>query len=464
MSGLFFGLNIARNTLRAQTSVLNTTAHNIANANTPGYSRQKTVLSSVTEKPIGGIWSGGTLNVGGGAEATEIARYRFALYDQIFRNENQNLNDFIKTEELMHQVELLFDEPSDRGLSATISAFFNGWQEVASEPQNMAARQSLKSITEELTSRFQRIYLQLDTMREDINTEITAIPPLLNEITEEIASLNASIRVATGQKSPANDLKDKRDSLVDELSEYVDVKVVEQKDGTYTVLMGAHVVVELDHHSELHAVTRTVGAEANKRTVIVSDEGLEYTPYAGKVGALVKFRDNILTGIMGKLTEFTENFVEWINFEHRLGYGLDKQNNRNFFDPFKTNPYNITVSTDIRDITHIAVSGDGTVGDNTNALRIHELKNMKLIDQRYTFNEYYGALIAEVGINGREAKSGRMNEELLVRQVDNAREGIRGVSMDEEIIQMIQAQYIYQGASRIIRVLDTLLEEIIRLK
>lgn len=464
MSNLFYGINIARNTLITQSTVLNTTAHNIANSSTPGYSRQEVILSSASE--MGGqsyLRSGLLMSVGNGVEAKEIRRNRFALFDELYRKENQDFNAYTKTEELMNQVELFFDEPNDGGLSAIINDFFTGWQEASGDPQNMAARQSLKSTASELADRFHRIYSQLENMRSDIDTEITGIPAIINEITTEIADLNSSIRIAQGQNEPANDLRDKRDTLVDELSEYVDVKAIEQADGTYTVLIGNNVVVERDNQSVLRAVTRIDEMTNMKKTVILSEENMEYRPTSGKTGALIDFRDSTLGDIMDQLNTFTENLVKWVNFQHGAGYGLDGSTGRNFFDPTKTKAYNIEVSTDISDVSTIALSGDGTVGDNTNGQAINGLKDLKLIDNNYTFSEYYGSLIATVGVWGREAQAGRENEELLVSQVDNARESIKGVNMDEELIQMIQAQRIYQSASRIISVMDGLLEEILQL-
>lgn len=461
---LFYGLNISRNALNAQTAVLNVTAHNVANANTPGYSRQTVLLSSISDNSSRGMTSTGVLRIGSGVEAKTVARARFELYDQIWRKENQDYNDFVKTEELMHQIELLFDEPTDRGLSAIIDDFFNGWQEVASNPQNMAARESLKSIAEELAGRLHRINNQLDIMSRDIDTEIANIPPRLNEITSEIADLNVAIRLTEAKGTKANDLRDKRDSLVDELSEYADVKAIEQSDGTYTVIIGNRVVVERDSVSLLTAVSRNAYDVTGSKTAIVSPEGIEYVPQHGKLGALIRMRDEIITEIKDKLDTFTKSLVETVNYEHRIGYGLDGYRGRDFFDANFTKAFNIRVSTDIDDVTHIAVSSDGSTGDNGNALMINDLKNRRIIGLQFTFSEYYNTLIADIGIMARQASSGRMNEELLVTQIDNAREGIKGVSIDEELIIMMQSQRIYQGASRMIVVIDSMLESIINMK
>jgi len=463
MGNLFYGLNIAKNALNAHTAVLNITAHNIANANTPGYSRQSVLLTSIADESNRGLRMSGIMSIGSGVDAMEVQRSRFALYDEIYRQENQDLADYTKTEELMNQVEVLFDEPSDRGMSTIINDFFNAWQEAANDPQNMAARQSLKSFGEELAGRLNRTYSRLETMREDIDTEIMSIPQQINEISRAIADLNVSVRVAESQRAQSNDLRDKRDYLVDQLSEFVDVRTIEQKDGTYTVMVGSQVIVERDNQSDLTSHTRISEIDGIKKSFIYSSEGVEYESTRGKMGALIRFRDTHLANIMDKLNTFTEALVSSVNYEHKYGYGLDGSTGVNFFNPLKTNAFNIAVSDEISDVRKIAVSGDGSVGDNANAFRINAIRDNKAVDNTFSLSEYYNSMIAEIGIMAREAGTGRINEELLVTQIDNAREGIKGVSIDDELIQMIMTQRIYQSVSRIVVTLDELLQSILRI-
>jgi len=464
MGNLLYGLNIARNTLNAQSSALNVTAHNVANANTPGYSRQQVQLASLFDTGGGGIRTGALLKIGSGVEVKQVSRVRFALFDEIYRKENQDLNFNVKTEALLHQVELLFDEPSDRSLGGIMNNFFNGWLEIANAPQNMASRQSLYSITQEMTDRLKRIYNALIIMREAVDTELSAIPKQINEISAGIADLNVAIRKSEGQGGIANDLRDKLDKLLDDLSELTNVRAISQKDGTTTVLAGSTIFAEHNTYNELSTTTTLADERGLKRTTFVSEDGIEYVPQHGKLGALINFRDNILINLMEGLDKFAENIVTTINFDHRIGYGLDGVNGRNYFEPNKTKAFNIEVSRDIEDVTHIAASGDGSKGDTTNALNINELKNRRVVDGNFTIQEFYNGFIANLGVMAREAKSGRINEELLVGQIDNSRESIKGVSIDEELVYMIQTQRIYQSAARMIVVMDQLLEEVVNLK
>ncbi|MFC1541629.1 flagellar hook-associated protein FlgK [Candidatus Latescibacterota bacterium] len=462
MGNLFYGININRNTLKAQTDVLNTTAHNIANANTPGFSRQTVNLASIDDSSSSGLRMSSFIKVGSGVESTMVTRSRFELYDGIFRKVNQGLNFDQKTEELMHQVELLFDEPSDRSLGGIINDFFNGWLDISNAPQDIAARQSLHSVASEMTDRFKRIYNSLVGLREDINAEIVAIPSQINEIVREITDLNGAIFKSESQGGPANDLRDKLDLLVDELSDFASVRTVKQENGSTTVLIGNKVMAEREAFTELSTRTEVLD-DGFIRTTIVSADGLGFEPNDGKLGGLINFRDNVITVLLNDLDKLAEGIVTNINFEHRNGYGLDGLNDRDFFDPNKKYAFNFELSSDIDDVSHIGASINGARGDNANAFNINELKDKRIIDDRYSINEFYNGFIANLGVIAREAKSSRINGELLVSQMDNSRESIKGVSVDEELITMIQAQHIYQSASRLIQVLDQLIEEVLNI-
>ena len=464
MSTLFYGLNIASNALKTQSAVLNVTAHNISNAETPGYSRQTVAVESGAGATSSiGITATSAITIGNGTFANEVTRSRSKLYDDLYRTQNQELAYYDKTEDLINQVELYFDEPSERGFSQVVNDFFNGWQEVSNDPQNTAARQSLISYGEELVDRLHRLYDQLDTLRKEIDEEVATMPEYINEITTEIAELNGNIRSSENQGLEANDLRDKRDYLVDQLSEYANVKAFEQSDGSYTIIIGSQVVVDREDHAELQAVGSVDEDAGNIRTAILTEEELEILPEKGRLGALIEFRDETIDAIIDDLDTFTEALVTSVNYQHNYGYGLDGSTELNFFDPNYTKSFNIALSSDVEDVNKIAVSGDSTYGDNSNALKINAIKNLDVIQNQYTLSEYYNALVSDIGILGMSAQSGRTNEELLVSQIDNAREEIKGVSTDSELIQMITSQRIYQGASRIITVIDELLEQVVNL-
>jgi flagellar hook-associated protein 1 len=457
VSSLFSGLNIARSALAAQTQVLDVTAHNVANANTPGYTKQTVLLTSAGADG----YQGAGITIGDGVRAQLAPRTRTAMYDEIFRRETQNFSADKKTADLLNQVEAIFNEPSDQGLSAVIDQFFNGWQEAANAPQNMAARENLKVIGNELTDRLHLINSNLMDIKNSVDSEISAIPTRINQITEQIASLNTSISNFETQGETSSELRDRRDTLVDELSGLVDVRTVEQSDSSFTVMVGQIVVVEHDSQTSLQPVYAALGENNAGKLVIRSEEGNDYTPGSGELGALLTLRDNGLASVMDKMNEFASALVDGVNAQHKEGYGLDGLNGRNFFDPSKNKASNITLSDDIRNSSNIAVSGDGSKGDNSNALLMGDIKQQKLFENRYSLSDFYNSIVSDIGFMAQKAQNGRTNGELLINQIDTARQNIKGVNIDEELITMIQSQHIYQSASKLISTLDSLLQTLI---
>jgi flagellar hook-associated protein 1 FlgK len=458
MSSILNTFNIARGALMAQSNVLNTTAHNIANASTPGYSRQETQLVSLS-------LSSDSINgsVGAGVEATTVTRARSALYDIVYRQQNQNLNFNEKTEDLLSQVEAYFGEPSDTGLSSYIDKFFNSWQELANSPQSQAARQSLTSVSEQLAERITGIYNSVVSTISDVDAEIAKIPAEINNITGQIASLNTSIKLLTTQGSAPNDLIDKRDLLLDELSVYGEVRTVDKGIGMVDVYLDSTSVVQDATSVKLSTKTEASSAVGANRTVIYTPNGNEFTPKNGKLGALVTFRDQYSQEIIDGLNTFTETLVTSVNAEHSAGYGLDGITGRNFFDPEKTSAGTISLSTDIDNPEAIAASGDGTAGDNSVAFKINDIREKNTINGIYSLTDYYNGIVTDLGVKVNGATSERQNQEILIKQIDNSRENVKGVNLDEELVKMIEAQRLYQSASKMINIMDSLLEEVVNL-
>ncbi len=134
------------------------------------------------------------------------------------------------------------------------------------------------------------------------------------------------------------------------------MRAVEQDDGTYPVIIGSKVIVEHESVSDLRAVSSTADQRNIRKTVITSEDGTEYTPTQGKIGALIDFRDNVIEDIMGQFDKLAESIVKTVNFEHENGYGLDGDTGRSFFDSAHVKAFNISISDDIDDVAHIAAS------------------------------------------------------------------------------------------------------------
>jgi flagellar hook-associated protein 1 FlgK len=457
MAGLFDGLEIGKRALATHQLWLNTIGHNISNVNTPGYTRQRVAISTTfpLETPIG--------QMGTGVKADEIRSLRDLFLNQQYRQENKSLGQWTSLEKTLSQIEALFTEPNDDSLGDLLDDFWAGWSDLANNPESVAARTALKEQTNLLTTGFHRIYNHLNELRQSVDNDVVLTVQKVNELSDEIASINQQVARAELGGQNANDLRDRRDYLIDQLSEYVDVNVIEQKNNTATVMIGALTIV--DGTSSFKLGTKKMGAGLMVSSDIVwAGTSKEIKNINGQLKGLVDTRDDVIPKYLDFLDNMAEALVTNVNALHQTGYGLNGSTGLNYFDSLNTSAADIQLSATIElDVNRIAASQGGEVGDNVNALAIADLKDTVLMMRgTASINEYYVSLIGTLGVETGKAENLKENYELLVEQLENARQSVQGVSLDEEMIQMIKFQHAYDAAARVITTMDEALGTIIQ--
>jgi len=456
MSGLFDGLEVGKRALATYQLWLNTIGHNIANVNTPGYTRQRVTTTTTYphDHPVG--------QVGTGVTAVDIHHIRDLFLNQQIRQEGSALGRWTASQKTIGQIEALFAEPNADSLGDLLNQFWNSWSELSNNPESLAARNAIKEQTNLLTSAFHRLHRQVNDLRHSIDAELTQIVGNINQMTEEIASLNGEIARTELGTAKANDLRDKRDHIIEQLSQYVDVNVREQKSGAATVYFGALAVVDgttafaLDTHSQQDDDMRVsqIVWQGSKRNLKIT---------GGKIEGLTEVRDEVIPRYLAALDDIARALVENVNAAHRAGTGLEGSSGIDFFDPRYATAGNITLNLEIENnVSRIAASLSGETGDNANALAIAALKDSALMSRgTATINDYYNSLVGRLGIETGKAQSSKENYELLVAQLENARQSVQGVSLDEEMTQMIKFQHAYDAAARVITTMDQALETVI---
>lgn len=467
LSGTFFGLNTALRGLFAQQKAINTTAHNIANTNTPGYSRQQVVMETTAPFPMPSLNKpGGAGQVGTGVDVSAISRIRDLFLDSQIRKETGSLGRFEEQWEVLNQVETIFMEPTETGLSSILDEFWGAWENLSNNAENSALRTTLKEISKTVADTFNHLSSQLNTVLSDINT-ITGIRVTdINSLAEQIANLNkqiASIQMAGDQP---NDLKDQRDLLMDELASLIDFSYEENIDGTITITLnsdkGDLVLVEKDSFKQLSFDGTAISAD--DETIILVN---------GQLKGLSDARE-MVTSYLDILDTFAYNMADKINSLHKTGFGLDGSTGLAFFkiDPNKDGAAaGIYLNSEIdKDVSKIAASLKdptlaGEVGNGDNALLIYQLAR-DVFDsgdlEGTSLNNYYKDFIAKLGVEANTALRNKENQQVLVNQLTIRKEAISGVSTDEEMVNLIQYQRAYEAAARIISVYDEMLVTIIR--
>lgn len=231
MRSTFSGLELARRALESQQTALDTTGHNIANANTPGYTRQVVNLQQTVPSSIPGM--GHNISIGTGVTVQSIERARDIFVDRQYRWENTKQNFWATRQDTLNKIEGLLNEPAENSFSDDLNKFWNSWSELSKNPENLGARSVLLERAATLTDSFHHIDQQITEMQKGLDSSVRVQIDQINVYAKQIQELNFQIKRAEVGGDNPNDLRDKRDNLVDDLSQLVNVRVVESRDSTF---------------------------------------------------------------------------------------------------------------------------------------------------------------------------------------------------------------------------------------
>ena len=514
MRSTFHTIEVGKRGLLAQQTALNTAGHNITNANTEGYSRQTVHLEAARPLSYPGLLQTTAAGqLGMGVEAASITRVRDLLLDIEYRNQNTELATWKVKQETLSNIEGVVNEPSENSIATSISEFWSAWQQLSKSPStaDLSARTVVQQKAIALTETFNHISSQLNTISDNMSTRITAKVSEANNYISQVADLTQMIKRIEGLGDNANDLRDKRDLLVDQLSVLGNVQVNETPDN-YELTFGNQMVVNgmtSTPITENIATTLTKGEIAGyvqSRDVHVAEYTKQLNIMAntlatGKVEVTIPAGSVLPTGVTipgatvdasGKVTTDVKYTVNGLNGLHKLGYTLGEPT-RSGGDFFVTSDNtvtitaaNIRVNSDIlNDLKNIAASmrtetvtnPDGTTqnkvlqGNGDMALIIAGLAERKMnfdptgtngaITTDGTFNGYLQSVIAQLGMDSEHATKMVNNGDLLVNHADSLRQSISSVSLDEEMADLIRFQHAYSASSRIITTMDEMLDKLI---
>jgi len=467
MSGILSILDIAWSGLYSHQKALEVTGHNIANADTKGYHRQEVVLE--TSIPVRNeLGYSGT-----GVDVAMVRRYKNALYDLHVRDENSSLERCETTKQTLDQLEAIFKEPTTNGFSSRLNAFWDSWENLANNPEDSSARAGVREAGRGLCQDLNLIADQLAEIRKNLNDGAENTVSTINELAQRIAQVNADIDVALKGGNSPNDQLDRRDELLNELANLVNIRVIEGEDNKITVYISNDMLLSDTQVREIASERETIGdATITNFYWKGTDRALDVRD--GKLKGMIESRDEIVQEVIDKLDTIASTLIEQVNTLHEGGVALDGTSGNKFFQPYTASDgssrgaaQNIRLSDVVENsLTKIAAASPGGTlpGDNSNALAIADLRQQNLMESgRATINEYYAEAIAEIGYTAQTAEMRRDNHRLASRQFENMRSAASGVSLDEEMTQIIRYQHGYNAAARLIRVADDLMNVLINL-
>lgn len=315
MSSLGLVFDIAKDALSAQRYGLDVTAHNIANVNTPGYSRQSPVYEAKLPFPYGGLL------FGRGVDTSTVMRTSDQFVENRLMQQQSGLLNSTEMESYMKVLEGIFNENSQTSISNLMSGFWNLWQDITNNPSGSSERTALYEYSVQLSEQLNLLDTEMNQFEIDLTNAISAGIGKINQITGEIAEINQQIP-GMEAGSIANDLRDKRNDLLSELSGYIDTKSFEQENGSLTVVTARGCVLVSGNSS----YDLTLGGTNGNRVEWQGSDGnnTDLTGYIGngKLGGWLDMRDQILAKYKLDLDAFAKEFAWSVNLQHSQGIGL----------------------------------------------------------------------------------------------------------------------------------------------
>jgi flagellar hook-associated protein 1 len=438
----FMGLETSLRGLLAQQQALNTTSHNIANASTTGYSRQVAVFQASPAYSMPGVTTApaGPGQIGTGVDVASYQRIRDAFLDVQYRAQSMLQGQAQAQQDGLQQVQLAFNEPTDSGLSSLLSDYWGAWQNLSNNPEDMGTRQALAQSAASLATGFVSLSGQLDTLQSQTAQNVTDTLSQVNDVATQIAQMNVTIQKLEATGASPNDLLDQRDLLIDQISAIGNVSVTNGTNGSVDISFGGASLV-------------TGGTSA---TLAESDLA---SLSSGKLQGLITLRDTTIPGYQTQLNTIASTLITKTNAQSAAGFDLNGNAGGAFFTG--TDATDIAVNPAlISNPGLIAASASGAVGDAGNALQMADMQTTPTIGSA-TIDAAYTQLVTQVGADVQQSTNQVDTTTALVNALQNQRQSVSGVNLDEEMTNLITFQRGYQASARALSAMDDMLDQLI---
>lgn len=539
MAGLLGALHSAKSGMSVSQTSIETTSHNISNMNTPGYTRQRVEQSAKSSYSNPGFNSSlGAGQIGTGVEATNIIRIRNTFYDYQYRSESHNYGEISTKYQYYTNMETIFNEPSDTSISASIANFFSSWQELSKNPTDAGAKDIMIQNSKYLANNISTIKKKLDNLTEQadkkLNDDIEDINSMLNQLKE----IDKQIKIVESSGKNPNDLMDKRDNIIDDLSSKMDLnnetvkKILadgklernelevtkDDVDGinnsmdylqslqnridniNKSIIKKSNNISKLQEYIEEHPndedAKNTLLEYQKERQILISDRNKLSEEKQEKTNKLSETinklidrvdldKDNVLEAVkdghleikeikipnksgeiqasydmIDKISEFTNSLIE---LSEGIAANVNKilqKGGSSTWELFKFNKDGNSILTINEDLSNISKNFDITT---ETALSMYNLKDEKIMigEDNTTVEKFYNQIIQKLGNESQEIIRQESNQSKIIEEIDNTRLNTSGVSLDEEMVNLVQFQHSYNASAKVISTIDSLLDVVI---
>lgn len=456
-------MNIGRSSLSLFQAATEITSENIANVNTPGYSRQRVIIETAPPVQSNGF------PLGTGAQIASVERYYDGLLQKQLVNAESGQGYDTKNAQVLQQVEPVFNEIAYDGLGNAISDYFGAWQDLTLNPAGTTERQNVLAQGQILADNFHNVST---TLNNTIDIQDSSLVPMVSEINSaltEIAQLNAQISQIKLSSGDANETLDKRDQLIRDLSQKIGITYTENANGTTDINYadgGAALVTGGIAGAFSLAVSGVTGRYDVSVTPAGGGAAAAVLPVTGELGATIALRDTIIPGYLTQVDTLAKSIVDQVNALHSAGYDPIGGTGQNFFAPIGAiagAAGAIALDGGLTTTKIAAAQAPALPGDNRNALKIAQLFNDKTTMAGATFSGYYNNLVSTVGLDVKSSQNNVAQGEAFIRQLSTLRESNSGVSLDEELTNLIIYQRSYQASAKLINTATEMMDTVIGL-
>ncbi|MBK5106328.1 MAG: flagellar hook-associated protein FlgK [Burkholderiales bacterium] len=393
---------------------------------------------------------------GSGVRAGAIQRIRDDLIENRLRLATQSSGEWDFMANAMAQLEATLGEPSDTGLQTDLDRFWAAWQKVATSPDSLPIRNALLGDAAALCARIRYSYTQISNVSDDLNLATTTRVGRINSIATEMARLNSEIASMSSGEYSANSLLDRRDALVLELSRIVSISQHGQGGPDFIVSIGGRVLVQGTHANALTSEPGPSGAEV----VGWASDGEAVVIQGGELKAIADLNHTTVPAYLQQMDDFASSLVTAVNALHATGKTVSGADGGDFFTA-GTTAANISLDASIADNPSlVAASASGAIGNGDIALQIASLKTT-VVAGNQTINQMYQSLVSDLGEAGAMAEKQAFARRLSLQQFTSQQQSISGVSLDEEMTNMVKFQQAYNAAARTLSVMDEMLTVLI---
>jgi len=466
MGGLATALNTAKLTLSANRKGIEVAGNNISNVNTPGYSRQRMLLGDTPSVEYGGVF------IGQGVRVEDIRREQnvFIQAQLVSKNADQG---FANSQSVpLAEVERIISI-NESSLTFEIDEFFDSWQELSNNPSGQIERQIVLQNGELLAESFNEVSTQLDNAQENINSILLSKVDGINAKLKEVADLNQRISTIEAMGLSPNSFLDQRDLLLQEISQSLGITSYASGNGMVSVQLPSGLPLVDGQTAYSLSAQRLNGKVELSLQYGSSNATLDASKVGGEIKGLLQVRDNFIPAVRSDVDRLAYSIVNAVNGVHQAGTDLAGGAGGLFFNapavvPPPGNPWDgmansMSMLLGEDETDRVAAGTGGGVGDNRNALAMVGLQQAAAVGSD-TFSEFYGKLAARVGLEVQQNELTLGGTEDALVQLNNLRDSTVGVSIEEEMISLVQYQQGFEAAAKLLSTVDEMMESILALK